>query len=128
MQDLDDKIETQLFRRSPLGTRISDSINNPLTTRDLLFQKKSQAHQLYQEKEELKLTITKTYTSDLESSPLRSINMPSVRIHINKSKLKKRKSQDSDSEFEETLTNLPINTIDYPDDSEIFFCKIENKG
>ena len=57
-----ERIERKLFRKSPLGTRIADDIISPLSTKELLSRKKTQARKIYLEGEELKTIITRNYT------------------------------------------------------------------
>lgn len=119
-----DKLELKLFRQSPLGTRISDEIQNPFTTREILLRKKSQAYRIHKEKEKLKNTVNKTYAYEIESHPTRTVRMPAVRIFHSKPK----KRQDLD--FEVASTNEIQENIDFtfPEICEVFWTRQETNG
>lgn len=119
-----DKLELKLFRQSPLGTRISDEILNPLTTREILLRKKSQAYRIHKEKEKLKNTVNKTYAYEIESHPSRTVRMPAVRIFHSKPKKK------ADIDFDVTSTNdIPeVSDFVFPDICEVFWTRQETNG
>lgn len=118
-----EKHELKLFRQSPLGTRISEEIQDPLTTREILLRKKSQAYRISKEKEKLKETVNKTYVHEIESHPSRTVRMPLVRIFHSKPKKKFDESNLSDNGESAVLTDFT-----FPDICEVFWTKQENSG
>jgi N-acetylneuraminic acid mutarotase len=118
-----EKLELKLFRQSPLGTRISEEIQDPITTREILLRKKSQAYRITKEKARLKDAVNKTYNHEIESHPSRTVRMPLVRIFNSKSKKKPEDSNHSDPGNSPELIDFT-----FPDICEVFWSKQENNG
>ena len=111
--------EKRNFKRSPLARRISDDILNPLTTRELLKQKKLQFNQLQLSKQSFLQKFTKTSMFDSLSDPFHTAKMPSIRVLA--SKIKPFMSIE-ESSFSD------IQAIAFPEISEVFWSKVEMFG
>ena len=123
-----EKIELRVFRKSPLGTRIGDNIINPLTTRELLWQKKTQARKIHLEKEELRTVINKSYTMEKTNSPLYMIRMPHIKISNKKNNQKRIDVQYSDESDSGDQIPIDSQVTLFPEIAEVFWNKLESSG
>lgn len=120
-------VELRLFRMSPLGTRISEGIMNPMTTRDLLSMKKTQLKKLYLEKELLKTVILNSYSIEKNSSPMYMLKMPNIRVSPKKQIFSQTTQRDleNDSFDAPHIETLPVT---FPNIAEVFWSKLDSTG
>ena len=115
-----ERIERKLFRKSPLGTRIADDIISPLSTKELLSRKKTQARKIYLEGEELKTIITRNYTLEKIASPLYKIKMPFIKISKRKKNLQTIDYHYSDDSNSGDQALIDPQKLSFPDIAEVF--------
>ncbi|OMJ76096.1 hypothetical protein SteCoe_24599 [Stentor coeruleus] len=122
-----DKLELKLFRKSPLGTRIDENCLSPLTTREILYQKRSQAKRMIKEKEELRSLANKSYTMEYSASPLRTVHMPFIKVSYKKNKKKNLDVNSSNSEVDEYLPTDDESHL-FPEFCEVFWTRLDCVG
>ena len=116
-----EQLERRNFKKSPLARRISDDIlRNPITTRELLSQKKTQFRQLIKDKDMLKTRISKSYFCEEISNPFHGVKMPLIRIFPSKVKNIQKKF------LESSVSDLTL--VEFPNISEVFWNKIDIQG
>ena len=117
-----EQLERRNFKKSPLARRISDDIlRNPITTKELLSQKKTQFKQLIKDKDMLKRRISETYLSETVSDPFHGVRMPMIRVFPSKTKTLPQ-------QFLEESSFSDLTLLEFPNISEVFWNKIDIQG